>query len=32
MRDIAAIYGSLPEPDPPAGFGATLVDRLSGQS
>lgn len=32
MRDIAAIYGSLPEPDPPAGFDAKLIDRLLGQS
>lgn len=29
MRDIAAIYGSLPEPDPPDGFDDTLIDRLS---
>ncbi|MBS1124613.1 MAG: polymerase, sigma-24 subunit, subfamily, partial [Deltaproteobacteria bacterium] len=29
MRDISAIYGSLPEPDPPADFGAKLVDLLS---
>ena len=28
MRDIAAIYGSLPEPDPPADLGARLVDQL----
>jgi len=28
MRDIAAIYGNLPEPDPPAGLGAKLVDQL----
>jgi DNA-directed RNA polymerase specialized sigma24 family protein len=29
MRDISAIYGGLPEPDPPADLGAKLVDRLS---
>ncbi|HUJ63389.1 MAG TPA: RNA polymerase sigma factor [Kofleriaceae bacterium] len=29
MRDIAAIYGGLPEPDPPADFGAKLIDQLA---
>ncbi|HEY1555608.1 MAG TPA: RNA polymerase sigma factor [Kofleriaceae bacterium] len=29
MRDIAAIYGSLPEPDPPADLATRLVDQLS---
>ena len=29
MRDIAAIYGSLPEPDPPLNLGARLVDLLT---
>lgn len=29
MRDIAAIYGSLPEPDPPADLGAKLLEQLS---
>lgn len=29
MRDIAAIYGNLPEPDPPADLGAKLVDQLA---
>ncbi len=29
MRDISAIYGGLPEPDPPADFGDKLVDALS---
>jgi DNA-directed RNA polymerase specialized sigma24 family protein len=29
MRDISAIYGGLPEPDPPPDFGARLVDQLS---
>ncbi|MGE5183174.1 MAG: RNA polymerase sigma factor [Acidobacteriota bacterium] len=29
MRDIAAIYGGLPEPDPPADFGTKLVDQLA---
>ena len=29
MRDISAIYGGLPEPDPPADFGTKLVERLS---
>jgi RNA polymerase sigma-70 factor (ECF subfamily) len=29
MRDIAAIYGSLPEPDPPAELGAWLVEQLA---
>ncbi|HEY4242092.1 MAG TPA: RNA polymerase sigma factor [Kofleriaceae bacterium] len=30
MRDIAAIYGGLPDPDPPADFGTKLVERLVG--
>ena len=30
MRDIAAIYGSLPEPDPPADLGTRLIDKLAG--
>lgn len=29
MRDIAAIYGNLPEPDPPADLGAKLVELLA---
>jgi len=29
MRDIAAIYGNLPEPDPPADFGVRLIARLA---
>jgi len=29
MRDIAVIYGNLPEPDPPADFGTKLVEHLS---
>jgi DNA-directed RNA polymerase specialized sigma24 family protein len=29
MRDISAIYGNLPEPDPPADFGAHLLDHLA---
>ncbi len=29
MRDISAIYGGLPEPDPPPDFGTKLVDELS---
>ncbi len=29
MRDIATIYGNLPEPDPPADFGAKLIDQLA---
>jgi RNA polymerase sigma-70 factor (ECF subfamily) len=29
MRDIAAIYGALPEPDPPADFGARLIDHIA---
>ena len=28
MRDISAIYGGLPEPDPPADLGTKLVDQL----
>ena len=30
MRDISAIYGALPEPDPPADFGDKLVAQLAG--
>jgi len=30
MRDIAAIYGSLPDPDPPADLAARLIEQLSG--
>jgi RNA polymerase sigma-70 factor (ECF subfamily) len=29
MRDIGAIYGGLPEPDPPADFGDRLLAQLS---
>jgi DNA-directed RNA polymerase specialized sigma24 family protein len=29
MRDIAAIYGNLPEPDPPADLGVRLVEQLA---
>jgi hypothetical protein len=29
MRDISAIYGGLPEPDPPADLAARLIDQLS---
>jgi DNA-directed RNA polymerase specialized sigma24 family protein len=29
MRDIATIYGGLPDPDPPADLGTKLVDALS---
>jgi DNA-directed RNA polymerase specialized sigma24 family protein len=29
MRDIAAIYGNLPEPDPPPDFGARLIDAIA---
>lgn len=29
MRDISAIYGSLPEPDPPADLSARIVERLA---
>jgi RNA polymerase sigma-70 factor (ECF subfamily) len=29
MRDIAAIYGGLPDPDPPSDLGARLVDQLA---
>ncbi len=29
MRDIATIYGNLPEPDPPADFGAKLLDQFA---
>jgi RNA polymerase sigma-70 factor (ECF subfamily) len=29
MRDIAAIYGGLPEPDPPGDLGARLIEKLS---
>ncbi len=28
MRDIAAIYGGLPDPDPPADLEARLLDKL----
>jgi RNA polymerase sigma-70 factor (ECF subfamily) len=28
MRDISAIYGGLPDPDPPEALGARLVDAL----
>lgn len=29
MRDISAIYGGLPEPDPPMDLGSKLIDQLS---
>ncbi len=29
LRDIGAIYGGLPEPDPPPDLGARLIDQLS---
>jgi hypothetical protein len=29
MREISAIYGNLPEPDPPADLGVTLIERLA---
>jgi len=29
MRDISAIYGGLPDPDPPADHGTKLVDQLT---
>lgn len=29
MRDIAAIYGNLPDPDPPTDLGAKLVELLA---
>jgi len=29
MRDISAIYGNLPEPDPPSDFGERVLDRLA---
>jgi RNA polymerase sigma-70 factor (ECF subfamily) len=29
MRDIAAIYGGLPEPDPPADLGTRSIEKLS---
>ena len=29
MRDIAAIYGGLPDPDPPADLGTKLVEHLA---
>jgi RNA polymerase sigma-70 factor (ECF subfamily) len=29
MRDISAIYGGLPDPDPPADLGDKLLDQLS---
>jgi RNA polymerase sigma-70 factor (ECF subfamily) len=30
LRDISAIYGNLPEPDPPADLGIKLIDQLAG--
>jgi hypothetical protein len=32
MRDIAAIYGGLPDPDPPADLGTRLIEQLASQS
>jgi len=29
MRDVAAIYGNLPEPDPPAEFGERLIEHIA---
>ena len=29
MRDISAIYGGLPEPDPPADLGSQIIAQLS---
>jgi DNA-directed RNA polymerase specialized sigma24 family protein len=29
MRDIAAIYGNLPEPDPPSDFGELVMTRIA---
>jgi RNA polymerase sigma-70 factor (ECF subfamily) len=29
MRDISAIYGNLPDPDPPADLGTRLIDQLA---
>jgi DNA-directed RNA polymerase specialized sigma24 family protein len=29
MRDIAAIYGNLPEPDPPPDFGELVMTRIA---
>ena len=29
MRDIGAIYGNLPDPDPPEGLGARIIDTLA---
>lgn len=29
MRDISAIYGGLPDPDPPADLATRLIDQLS---
>jgi RNA polymerase sigma-70 factor (ECF subfamily) len=29
LRDIAAIYGNLPEPDPPGDLGTRLIEQLS---
>jgi DNA-directed RNA polymerase specialized sigma24 family protein len=29
MRDVAAIYGNLPEPDPPADLGDRLINQLA---
>jgi len=32
MRDIAAIYGGLPEPDPPDDLGAKLIAQLAARA
>jgi hypothetical protein len=29
MRDIASIYGNLPEPDPPADFAERLIAHIA---
>jgi hypothetical protein len=29
MREIGAVYGGLPEPDPPADLGTRLVEQLA---
>ena len=29
LRDISAIYGNLPEPDPPSNFADLVLDRLA---
>ena len=29
MRDISAIYGNLPDPDPPADLGGKIIDQLA---